>query len=116
MGVLMQLMALPAACLLFTWARHGRVDAIKSLLRRLVALMAVSHATKAHLAPGTASTATTRERKSVLVPGLPSEARKNSLKVARNARHSAPRKPGIGDPVLRLRRMRSRLVMGGSEF
>ena len=74
MGALLQLMALPATCMAFTWARRCGAAAVALALCRMVATIAVRDTARARLAAA----------------GVPTVARK-AVKVARAARTKSAR-------------------------
>ena len=114
MGVLLQLMAMPAACLLFAWARRGgRKSAVASALRRMLALMAVRDTVRARFAAGGASVPAKTGRKVVRLP-LPTCAVRRAMSKAGRPRGTtvSPRAPGVDDPLLRMRRIRLRWAGG----
>jgi hypothetical protein len=104
MGSLMQLMALPAACMLFAWMGRGSVDAIASLLRNLVAMIAFGDSARARVVRGVAAPA--KAVKAARAAAAPAAARRSPPKMDRMA---LPR-TGIADPSLRMRRLRPRFA------
>ena len=108
MGSLMQLMALPAACMLFAWMGRGGANAIANLLCKLVAKMAVSDSGRARVVCGTATGS--KAVKAVRAAGSRVVPRKSAPREGRSAHNSAPPRSAIVDPVLRLRRMRPRVA------
>jgi hypothetical protein len=111
MGTLLQLMALPAACMLLTWARHGGASAVVTALCRLVATAAVRRAAYSTLTTPAGANPTAKIGKSVRL-SLPAAA--SRLGPSKDAQ--APRNPpllrGSGDASPRLRRMRPRWANG----
>lgn len=107
MGSLMQLMALPAACMLFALTGRGATNAIASLLRNLVAMIAVGDAARARIARGAAAAKAVRAARAGAPPAA---ARRTPPKMDRTA---LPR-TGIVDPSLRMRRLRPRLAAGSA--
>jgi hypothetical protein len=110
MGSLMQLMALPAACMLFAWMGRGGANAIASLLCKLVAMMAVSDNARARVGCGTGPKAV----KAARTAGSRVAIRKSAPKEGRTAHNPAPPRSAIVDPVLRMRRLRPRLAAGSA--
>jgi hypothetical protein len=112
MGSLMQLMALPAACMLFAWMGRGGANAIARLLCKLVAMMAVGDATRgrvvARAAMGTKTFKAARASGSLVAVG------RSAPKDGRIARNPVPPRTGIVDPLLRMRRLRPRLAAGST--
>lgn len=114
MGVLLQLMAMPAACLLFAWARRGGgKSAVASALCRMLALMAVRDTARARFAAGGASALAKTARKAVRLPPPTCAVRRAMSKAGRLAGNTvSPRAPGVDDPLLRMRRIRLRWAGG----
>ena len=114
MGVLLQLMAMPAACLLFAWARRGgRKSAVASALRRMLALMAVRDTARARFAAGGASVPAKTGRKVVRLARPTGAVRRALSKAGRLPGTTvSPRAPGVDDPLLRMRRIRLRWAGG----
>ena len=108
MGSLMQLMALPAACMLFAWMGRGGADAIARLLCKLVAMMAVSDGARAQAVRGTAMGR--KAVKAARAAGSRVAIRKSAPKEGHIAHNPAPPRSAIVDPVLRMRRLRPRLA------
>jgi len=110
MGTLIQLMGLPAACMLSAWIGRGGADAITALLCQLVTMLARSDV------PRTRPVAARSGAKAVKPPhpaGLAIGSRTNAPKTGRNARNAgAPRAAGGEDALLRMRRFRPRPVAG----
>jgi hypothetical protein len=105
MGSLMQLMALPAACMLFAWMGRGGANAIASLLCKLVAMMAVSDNARGRVVCGTATGP--KAGKPARTAGSRVAPRKSVPKGGHIAHNPAP----LVDPVLRMRRLRPRLAV-----
>jgi len=105
MGSLIQLMALPAACMLFAWMGRGSVDAIVSLLRNLVAMIAVGESARARVVRGVAAPA--KAVKAARAAAPPAAGRRSPPKMDRLALS----RTGIVDPSLRMRRLRPRLAL-----
>jgi len=108
MGSLMQLMALPAACMLFAWMGRGGANAIANLLCKLVAKTAVSNSARARVVCGTATGS--KAVKAVRTADSRVAPRKSAPKEGRSAHNSAPPRSAIADPLLRMRRLRPRLA------
>ena len=114
MGVLLQLMAMPAACLLFAWARRGgRKSAVASALRRMLAMMDVRDIARARFAAGGASVPAKTGRKVVRLARPTGAVRRALSKAGRLPGNTvSPRTPGVDDPLLRMRRIRLRWAGG----
>ncbi len=108
MGSLMQLMALPAACMLFAWMGRGSADAIARLLCKLVAMMAVSDSARARVECGTVTGP--KGVKAARAAGSRVAMRKSAPGEGRVARDPASPQSAIADPMLRLRRLRPRVA------
>ena len=111
MSTLLQLMALPAACMLLTWVRHGGASALMTTLCRWVAMAALRRAAYGTLTAPVCANATAKSGKAARVSP---PAAVNRLGPSRDAR--IPRNPlllrGSSDASPRLRRMRPRWVDG----
>lgn len=112
MGSLMQLLALPAACMLFSWMGRGGADAIASLLRNFVAMIAVDDTARARVAPGFVAQA--RAAKAARGEGPLDTARKGAPKDNRSPRNALLVRTGKVAPLLRIRRLRPRLAAGSA--
>lgn len=108
MGSLMQLMALPAACMLFAWMGRGGVNAIARLLCKLVATMAVTDSARKRVVSGTATGS--KAVKAARAAGSRMANRKSAPKEGHIAHNPVPPQAAIVDPVLRMRRIRPRLA------
>jgi hypothetical protein len=112
MGTLLQLMALPAACMLFAWTRNGCANAVATALCRLVAMAAVRHAARAGFATPATATAAAKAGKAMRTE-VPSGVARHGPKDGRIPRNPVPpRGEKIDDTAPRLRRMRSRWALG----
>jgi hypothetical protein len=104
MGTLLQLAALPAACMLIAWMRAGGAQAIAALLGAAVALIARRDAVRARLA----ASAVKPPADGRSVAALAAAMQAAWPKLARAARHpKAPNTFAIvspGCPVRRIRR------------
>jgi hypothetical protein len=112
MGTLLQLMRLPAACMLLTLVHHGGTSAIISALCRWVAIGAVRHACATSATPGGAHPPV-KLGKSIRMPPPAAVNRLAPSKDARVTRNPPPPR-GSSDASPRLRRLRSRWVMGNT--
>jgi hypothetical protein len=113
MGVLLQLMALPAACMLFAWTRRGGGNPVALALRRMVALLAVHDIMRERIAGGGAPASTRSAGKVVRLAVSPGAAHRTMAKAGRLSRNaSPPRVAAIDDPQLRMRRIRLRWAAG----
>ena len=108
MGSLMQLMALPAACMLFAWLGRGGANAIASLLCKLVAMMAVGEATRGRAVARAATGMKTC--KAARAPGSQVVVRRSPPKGGRVSRNPVPPTTGVVEPLPRMRRVRPRLA------
>lgn len=113
MGVLLQLMALPAACMLFAWTRRGGGNPVALALRRMVALLAVHDNMRERIAGGGTPASTRSAVKVVRLAVSPGAAHRTMAKAGRLSRNaSPPRVAAIDDPQLRMRRIRLRWAAG----
>jgi len=113
MGVLLQLMALPAACMLFAWARRGGGNPVALALRRMVALLAGHDIKRERIAGGAAPASTTSAVKVARLGMSPGAAHRAMAKAGRLSRNASPtRVAAIDDPQLRMRRIRLRWAAG----
>ena len=101
MGSLIQLMGLPAACMLFAWMGRGGAEAIATLVCRLVAKMALT-ATALRPVPPSGSKAGKSSRAS----GSAAAMRRCLPKDGRSARTPPVPRTAAVEPLLRVRRPR----------
>jgi hypothetical protein len=113
MGTLLQLMTLPAACMLLTLVRHGGASAMITALCRWVAMGAVRHAACATSATPAGAHPPVKAGKSIRVPPPAAVNRLGPSKDARVSRNPPPPR-GSSDASPRLRRLRSRWVIGNA--
>lgn len=114
MNALLQLMALPAACMLFAWARHGGASGLARAVYRVVAMAAATGIGRMALAPCAGANPTSKTFGTQRVPTLPCTFRRAPkdgriprsqplARTARGGRGAAARPPasGIGrEPVM----------------
>lgn len=115
MGALLQLMALPAACMLFAWARHSGVSAVTLALCRLVATAAVRAAPRARIVPRVAlraaATKTPKAGKAVRSRTVAGTPRRGEPDDPLACGSISPRAVGIDDSSSRMRRVPPRWVI-----
>ena len=111
MNALLQLMALPAACMVVAWVRHGGAIALARALYRLVATAAATGIGRMALSPCKGARTAPTAHRSARVPAIPC-AFHRTARVVR-----APRGPMLARAALvgaRMRRERPRWALGAN--
>ncbi len=102
MGALLQLMTLPAACMLMAWVRAGSAQAVAALLHGAVALIAGRDAARARLAASAVKVPAAAHP----VAALSAAMSRAWPRLAHAARHPAvPHAFAVAGPPLRVRRI-----------